>query len=506
MMNHKWLGVLAMAALVPLAGYAQTTLIYTQNFESPQGNYPVQCADPTGNAQGAGNMGWSGVAAAYSTASVPFIQRNTADVICITQVGTQDDVTDPQAKGGNYSIGFHGGNPDRSDYPNTVESIGYVFDPQGKSVLTGSFDATLMGLPGRAAIQFSYPATPVDFKVDFYEVPTNAAAIDIEPASAPGQQLHARFGGVVQTPFESLTKSITNVNPQSSRFTLDWHAIDFEIDLRKMTNPSSRVMMVLTGLPEMVYLTIDNIVVSVAPNVVTVPSTTMVVQPGTTGSFNTTPGTSNTLNLPVAVNPNNYSVSDPAAGTVVLDSATGTFSFTPNPGFTGRVTVTYQACDNQAPTCSSNGSIVFDVPAPTQVVTVPNGAVIVQPGTTGTFDTTPGTSNTLNLPVAVDPSYTVDNPNAGTVTQNPATGVFSFTPNPGFSGAVTVTYRSCDNQPSPVCSNNGTVVFTVPSGGSAPAPGVESPTPVPVGGPGALLGLGVLMLWGMSRQAPRKRK
>lgn len=505
-MNSKWLGVTIISTLIPVAGFAQTTTIYTQNFENPQGNYPALCADPTGNAQGAGSMGWSGVVTAYSTPGAPFVQRNTADVICITQVGTQDDITDPQAKGGNYAIGFHGGNPDRTDYANTVESIGYVFDPQGKSVLTGSFDATLMGLPGRAAAQFSYPSIPVNFKVDFYEVPAGASVIDIEPASAFGQELRARFGGVAQTPFESLTKSIANTNPQNSRFALDWVAMGFDIDLRKMANPSSKVMMVLTGLPEKVYMTIDNIVVSVSPNVVTVPSTTVVVQPGTTGSFNTTPGTSNTLNIPVSVDPNAYTVSDPTAGTVVLDPATGTFSFTPNPEFTGQVTITYRACDNQMPTCSSNGSIVFDVPAPSNVVTVPSATVIVQPGTTGSFNTTPGTQNTLNLPVTVDPDYSVDNPSAGTVTVDPLTGLFTFAPNIGFSGDVTVTYRACDNQPTPSCSNNGAILFNVPaSGGPSTPPGTGAPTPVPVGGIGALLGMGLLLLWGMRRHLSSKR-
>lgn len=401
-MKQAWLGALAVAVLVPVA--AQTLPVYTQDFENPQGSYPAQCADPSGTTQGAGNMGWSGVAAAYSTAGTPFVQRNTADVICIAEVGVQDDVTDPQAKGGNYAIGFHGGNPDRSDYANTVESIGYVFDPQGKSVLSGSFDATLMGLPGRAASQFSYPGTPVDFKVDFYEVPAGVGAIDIEPASAFGQHLHARFGGAVQVPFESLTKSINNRHPQSARFTLDWYAMDFEIDLRNMANPGSRVMMVLTGLPEKVYMAIDNIVASVAPNVVTVPSAKLEVQPGTTGTFDTTPGSSNTLNLPITVDPN-YTVSDPAAGTVELDPATGVFSFTPKPSFAGDVTVTYRACDNQTPTCSSNGTIVFTVPA---------------------------------------------------------------------------------------------------NGGQGPGTGTGTATPVPVGGPGAWFGMGLLLFWAVRRQAALK--
>lgn len=506
MLLRSCLSAFVLVALAPVAAQAQTTQLYSQNFEAPGGGYPAKCADINGDGStGAGNMGWSDAAHAYSTTTAPFVQRNTADVICIAQVGAPDDVTDPQAKGGNYAIGFHGGNPERTDYGNTVESIGYVFDPQSKSLLKGSFDASLMGLPGRTAAQFGYPSTAVAFKVDFYEVPAGTANIDIEAATAFGQQLHARFGGVVQTPFESLNKSISNANPESQRFTLDWHAMDFEIDLRKMANPGSRVMMVLTGLPEKVYMAIDNISVSVAPNVVTVPSTTVLVQPGTTGTFDTAPGTSNALNLPVTVDPA-FTVDDPDAGTVELIPGTSSFSFTPKPGFSGQVTVMYRACDAEAPTCSAYGSIVFDVPAPlVNNVTVPSTTLTVQPGTTGSFDTTPGTSDTLGLPITVDPNFTVDNPNAGTVELIPGTGNFTFTPHPGFTGDVTVSYRACDNRQPPTCSADGTIVFQVPGGTTPPGPGPTNPASVPVGGPASLVGLSLLIGWGMRRQQSRRK-
>ncbi|MDW8295757.1 MAG: Ig-like domain-containing protein, partial [Raineya sp.] len=139
-----------------------------------------------------------------------------------------------------------------------------------------------------------------------------------------------------------------------------------------------------------------------------------------------------------------------ANGTLVVNPD-GTYTFTPNPGFTGTVSFTYQVC-NQAGVCSQATATITVLPPPVAV----NDNI-------GTAPNTPVSGNAStndNLPPGGSYTYTVTTPPAnGTVTMNPD-GTFTYTPNPGFVGTDTFTYTVCNNLVPPQCST-ATITVTV---------------------------------------------
>ena len=165
-------------------------------------------------------------------------------------------------------------------------------------------------------------------------------------------------------------------------------------------------------------------------------------------------------------------------GTVTLNPD-GTFVYTPNPGFTGTDTFTYQVCSgpgNAAP-CS---------PPATVTVTVTPGPVAANDNYTTPVNTPVNNtvaSNDGPLPATPDFSV-VGQPTNGTVAMNPD-GTFTYTPNTGFVGTDTFTYQVCSGPGNTApCSPPATVTIQV---------GVALTQPVPSLGLLGLLGLGAAL-------------
>jgi gliding motility-associated-like protein len=150
-------------------------------------------------------------------------------------------------------------------------------------------------------------------------------------------------------------------------------------------------------------------------------------------------------------------VTQPAAttGTITVNPATGQFTFTPNPTFTGTTVTTYTVCNTSVnpPQCSNTTVTLTVGNTPNAVadatVTMQNTPVS---GNIGTNDS--GTNAALN------PTFTVTQPptTTGTIAVNPSTGQYTFTPNPTFTGTFSTTYTLCNSIPP--CANT-TITFTV---------------------------------------------
>jgi len=155
-----------------------------------------------------------------------------------------------------------------------------------------------------------------------------------------------------------------------------------------------------------------------------------------------------------------YSVSvtqlPPSTGTITIDPATGQYTFTPNPTYTGSTTTTYTICNTSVNpiVCSSTTISILVGNLPTAVAdattTIENTPVS---GDASTNDS--GTLSTLN-PVFTAGPVTAG---TGTLTMDPATGQYTFTPSTGFTGTTSATYTLC-NLSSPPCSTT-TITFTV---------------------------------------------
>ncbi|WFR60916.1 Ig-like domain-containing protein [Paenibacillus amylolyticus] len=176
-----------------------------------------------------------------------------------------------------------------------------------------------------------------------------------------------------------------------------------------------------------------------------------------------------------------YTVSvPPANGTVVLDPATGAFTYTPNAGFIGVDHFSVLVSDGKGGTATSNVQVGVPVSPPvTSNITLDTNANVP---VAGQIPATDPQGETLTYTLTTPP------PN-GTVVLDPATGAFTYTPNAGFIGTdtfvVTVTNTSgipvtstvsvnVDNQP-PVVQNvsvdtvqntsvNGQIPATDPEG------------------------------------------
>lgn len=161
---------------------------------------------------------------------------------------------------------------------------------------------------------------------------------------------------------------------------------------------------------------------------------------------------------------NTIPVVNPTNGTVVIN-ANGTYTYTPNTGFSGFDSFEYQVCDNQIPPLCDNA-----------IVTIGIGAVNHAPTATNDLFTT-AESTALNTTVAVndaDPDgnnliYTtaaIVSPSFGNVTIN-SNGTFNYIPNTGFSGSDSFTYQVCDDGTPSLCAT-ATVTINVTPVNDAP--------------------------------------
>ena len=132
---------------------------------------------------------------------------------------------------------------------------------------------------------------------------------------------------------------------------------------------------------------------------------------------------------------------DPTNGTVVVNPD-GTYTYTPNAGFTGTDSFTYTITDKDGDKSTATVTITVQPP-----VTPPNDVPVARPDTVQTEVGKPVTGDLgSNDKPSADGgnvwSKTTD-PANGTVVVNPD-GTYTYTPNPGFTGTDSFTYTITD--------------------------------------------------------------
>ncbi|MDC7998777.1 Ig-like domain-containing protein, partial [Gilvibacter sediminis] len=148
---------------------------------------------------------------------------------------------------------------------------------------------------------------------------------------------------------------------------------------------------------------------------------------------------------------------DPANGTVVVNPD-GTYTYTPNPGYTGEDSFEYTICDDGTPQACDTATVYIEV--------LPNSgpeneAPVANADTNTTEVDTPvsGTVLANDYDPDGDPIVVTGNtdPANGTVVVNPD-GTYTYTPDPGYTGEDTFEYTICDNGTPALCD---TAVVTI---------------------------------------------
>ncbi|WP_299106782.1 Ig-like domain-containing protein [uncultured Tenacibaculum sp.] len=150
---------------------------------------------------------------------------------------------------------------------------------------------------------------------------------------------------------------------------------------------------------------------------------------------------------------NTTPVNDVSNGTLILN-ADGSYTYTPNAGYVGQDSFTYEVCDDVSPASCDEGVVFIEV-LPNG--TVANEAPIANADTVTTEEGTTVVGNVVSndydpdgdpLTVNITPVTNVGN---GTLTLN-TDGTFTYVPNAGFAGTDTFTYEVCDDaSPIPLC-------------------------------------------------------
>ncbi|NJK70121.1 MAG: tandem-95 repeat protein, partial [Microcoleus sp. SU_5_3] len=131
-------------------------------------------------------------------------------------------------------------------------------------------------------------------------------------------------------------------------------------------------------------------------------------------------------------------VANPNNGTIALNN-NGSFSYTPNPGFTGLDSFTYSISDGVA-TAQTIASINVNNSLPIALIDDYNS---FEGQTLNVLFATGVLANDSDLDGDLLTANIVKNPNSGTLNFN-SDGSFSYTPNPGFSGLDSFTYSTSD--------------------------------------------------------------
>lgn len=181
---------------------------------------------------------------------------------------------------------------------------------------------------------------------------------------------------------------------------------------------------------------------------------------------------------------NTTPVSGPSNGSVVVNS-NGTYTYTPNPGYTGPDQFVYEICDDGTPSLCAQATCyitVYPDNNPPVAVNDFNNTLVDTPvsGNVLTNDSDPDGDN-----LSVNTTL-VSGPSNGSVTILP-NGTYTYTPNPGFQGEDTFVYEVCDNGIPPLCDEATVTISVIPVTDDNDPP-VANPdayvtqTGVPVGG------------------------
>ncbi len=156
-------------------------------------------------------------------------------------------------------------------------------------------------------------------------------------------------------------------------------------------------------------------------------------------------------------------VTPPANGTVTL-MPDGTYTYAPNPGFTGTDLWEYEICDDGLPDFEcSTAIVVIEVRDNTLGNNPPianDDAAITDENIpiTSTLNPNDGDPDNDNIIVNTTP---VSDPINGTVVIDPD-GTYTYTPDPGFEGYDNFTYQICDDGMPVLCDNANVVILVRP--------------------------------------------
>jgi VCBS repeat-containing protein len=156
-------------------------------------------------------------------------------------------------------------------------------------------------------------------------------------------------------------------------------------------------------------------------------------------------------------------IDGPDHGSVTVN-ADGSFTYTPEAGFVGEVSFTYQANDGQADSNVAQVNIVIGEQVDNEVPESADDAYTVISGNTLTVDAPGVLENDTDADGDAMTAVVATGPANGTLTLN-ADGSFAYTPNAGFTGLDTFTYVANDG------SGDGNV--------STVSIDVQAATPVP---------------------------
>ena len=155
----------------------------------------------------------------------------------------------------------------------------------------------------------------------------------------------------------------------------------------------------------------------------------------------------------------------PANGTVTL-SASGAYTYTPNPGFFGTDTFEYEVCDNGTPVLCDVATVTITVTSVNDQPVAVDDAETTTEDVPISSDVTPNDSDVDvadNLTVTTTP---ITAPANGTLALNPD-GTYVYTPNANYFGTDSFEYEICDDG-SPVLCDIALVDISISSVNDAP--------------------------------------
>jgi hypothetical protein len=138
--------------------------------------------------------------------------------------------------------------------------------------------------------------------------------------------------------------------------------------------------------------------------------------------------------------------SQPTNGTLNVNTTTGVITYTPNAGYTGNDSFTYEICDNGVIVTCDDAIVTITV----NESGAGNNQIVANDDNASTTINTPVVTNVVANDVdfegQIDLSslVIVNQPNNGIASANTTTGNITYTPDGGFVGADSYTYSICD--------------------------------------------------------------
>jgi hypothetical protein len=136
----------------------------------------------------------------------------------------------------------------------------------------------------------------------------------------------------------------------------------------------------------------------------------------------------------------------PTNGTLTVNTTTGVITYTPNAGYIGNDSFTYEICDNGVIVTCDEAVVTITVNEPG----AGNNQIVANDDNASTPINTPVTTDVLSNDVdfegQIDISslMIVNQPSNGLASANTTTGEITYTPDGGFIGADSYTYSICD--------------------------------------------------------------